>query len=81
MTDSQPSVIYVKFDDSQAGIIQAGTIQKCTDNYAREHSVIPIQRVLARIKLRPGKSSSPEIQRLQFLMGMHSTQSSGINSK
>ena len=62
-TTSKPSVIYVKFDDLQAGI---KTIQKCTDNYAREHSVVPIQRVLARIKLRPGKSSSPEIQRLQF---------------
>ena len=60
---SKPSVIYVKFDDSQAGI---KTIQKCTDNYAREHSVVPNQCVLARIKLRPGKSSSAEIQRLQF---------------
>ena len=40
--------------------------KKFTDNYAREYSVVPIQRVLARIKLRPGKSSSPEIQRLQF---------------
>jgi len=48
--------------------LQAGikSIQKCTDNYAREHSAVPIQPVLARIKLRPGKPSSPEIQRLQF---------------
>ena len=81
-TTSKPSVIYVKFDDLQAGI---KTIQKCTDNYAREHSVVPIQRVLARIKLRPGKSSSPEIQKTTVSyhtgMGMHSTQSSGINRK
>ena len=46
------------------------TIQKCTDNYAREHSAVPIQPVLARIKLRPGKPSSPEIQRLQFPITM-----------
>ena len=32
---------------------------------AREHSAVPIQPVLARITLRPGKPS-PEIQRLQF---------------
>lgn len=31
---------------------------------------MPIQPVLARIKLRPGKPSSPEIQRLQFPITM-----------
>ena len=62
-TTNKPAVIYIKFDDLQAGI---KSIQKCTANYAREHSAVPIQPVLARIKLRPGKPSSPEIQRLQF---------------
>ena len=62
-TTSKPFVIYVNFDDLQAGI---ESIQKCTDNYAREHFAVPIQPVLARIKLRSGKPSSPEIQRLQF---------------
>lgn len=56
------SVIYIKFDDSQAGIKAK---EKCTERYARDGAV-PIQPVLARIKVRPGKPSSPEIQRLQF---------------
>ena len=60
---SRPLVIYVKFDDSQAGM---STIQKHYDQYARQHSSVPFQPVLARIKVRPGKPSSPEIQRLQF---------------
>jgi len=62
-TTSQTSVIYAKFHDLQASI---KTIKKCTDNYVREYSAVPIQPVLPRIKLRPGKPSSPEIQRLQF---------------
>ena len=41
-------------------------ISKCTDRYARENTAVPIQPVLARIKVRPGKPSSPEVQRLQF---------------
>ena len=60
---NKPSVIYIKFDDLQAGI---KTIQKCADRYARENGVVPIYPELARIKVRPGKPSSPEIQRLQF---------------
>ena len=60
---SKPSVLYIKFDDPTAGI---KTIEKCMDEYAREFRVVPIQPVLARIKVSPGKLSSPEIQRLQF---------------
>ena len=60
---SKPSVIYIEFDDSQAGIT---AIEKWADKYARENAVVPIQPVLTRIKVRPGKSSSPEIQRMQF---------------
>ena len=60
---NKPSVIYIKFDDSQAGI---NAIQKHPDQYARETSSVPLVPVLARIKVRPGKPSSPELQRLQF---------------
>ena len=56
-------VVYVKFDDSQA-VVKA--IEKCTDNYAGENSAVPIQPVLARITVRSGTQSSPELQRLQF---------------
>ena len=34
--------------------------------FARENGVVPIEPVLSRIKIRPGKPSSPEIQRIQF---------------
>ena len=60
---NKPSVLYIKFDDAQAGI---KSMEKCTDAYARQNGAVPIQPVLARIKVRPGKPSSPEIQRLQF---------------
>ena len=56
-------VIYIKLDDSHAG---AKAIEKCADKYARENDVVPIQPILARIKVRPGKPSSPETQGLQF---------------
>ena len=59
----RPAVIYIKFDDTEAGL---NTIQKHSDQYARENNCVPIQPVLARIKIRPGKPSSPEMQRLQF---------------
>ena len=60
---NRPSVIYIKFDDSQAGV---NAIQKHSHQYARETNSVPIQPVLARIKIRKGKPSSPELQRLQF---------------
>ena len=60
---NKPSVIFIKFDDCQAGVY---AISKCTDRHARENNAVPIQPVLARIKVTPGKPSSPEIQRLQF---------------
>ena len=60
---SRPSIIYIKFDDPQAG---TNAIQKHADQYTRENNSVPIQPVLARIKVRPGKPSSPELQRLQF---------------
>ena len=41
-------------------------LSKCTDRYARENNAVPIQPVLARIKVTPEKSSSLEIKRLPF---------------
>ena len=59
----KPTVIYVKFDDQRAG---TNLIQHSGSPYAREHGVVPIEPVLTKIKLRPGKLSSPEVQRIQF---------------
>jgi hypothetical protein len=60
---NKPSVIVVKFDEYQAGTI---SIERLSNTFARENRAVPIQPVLARIKVRPGKQpSSPEIQRLQ----------------
>ena len=61
---NKPSVIYIKFDDPQAGINAKS--KKHSDKYARENNSVPIEPVLARIKIKPGKPSSPELQRLQF---------------
>ena len=59
----KPSLIFVKFDDCNAG---TSAIRNSSNIFAKENNVVPIQPVLARIKVRPGKPSSPEIQRLQF---------------
>lgn len=56
-------IIYVKFDDNEAG---KNAINKCPN--PRQNQVVPIEPVLRRIKIRPGKPSSPEIQRIQFPM-------------
>ena len=60
---NKPSTIFVKFDDSNAGI---SAIQNSSSAFARENNVVPIQPVLARIKVRLEKPSSPEIQIVQF---------------
>ena len=60
---NKPSTVFVKFDDSRAGV---SAIRNSSSSFARENNIVPIQPVLARIKVRPGKPSSPEIQRLQF---------------
>ena len=59
----KPNVIYIKFDDNEAG---KNAIAKYPNTFAREHQAVPIQPVLTRIRVRPGKASSPEIQRTQF---------------
>ncbi len=58
-----PTIVYVKFDNDKAG---KTTINTGTNSFARENHVVPIQPVLAKIKVRPGKASSPQIQRIQF---------------
>ena len=58
-----PTVLYIKFDDVKAGEISINT---STDSFARQNHVVPIEPILAKIKVRPGKPSSPEIQRVQF---------------
>ena len=60
---NKPTAVYVKFDDDKAGNI---VIDKSTDSYAKQNRVVPIVPVLAKIKVRKGKGSSPEIQRTQF---------------
>jgi hypothetical protein len=60
---NKPSTIFVKFDDSNAGI---SAIRNSSSSFARENNLVPIKPVLARIKVRPGKPSSSEMQRLQF---------------
>ena len=59
----KPTVVYIKFDDPNAG---KDLTNNCGNPFAREHKVVPIEPVLAKIKIRPGKVSSPEIQRVQF---------------
>ena len=58
-----PTVVYVKFKDDKAG---KTTINTSPNSFARENHVVPIQPVLAKIEVRPGKASSPQIQRIQF---------------
>ncbi|RUA05461.1 MAG: hypothetical protein DSY43_04560, partial [Gammaproteobacteria bacterium] len=59
----KPSIIYIKFDDNKAGNT---LIDKCTNNFAKENRVVPIEPIMVRFKVKPGKPSSPEIQRIQF---------------
>ena len=60
---NKPDKVYVKFDDERAGRI---TTDKSADLYATMNNVVAIVPVLVKIKIRPGKPSSPEIQRIQF---------------
>ena len=53
--DKDPTILYVKFDDVKAG---ETSINARAISFAREHQVVPIEPVLAKIKVRPGKASS-----------------------
>ena len=59
----EPTVVYIKFDNEKAG---KTTINTSANNFTRENHFVAIEPILARIKVRPGKPSSPEIQRIQF---------------
>ena len=63
----KPNIVYVKFDDEEAGNL---VIDKSADSFAIQNKVVPIKPVLAQIKVNPGKRSSPEIQRLQFPLAL-----------
>lgn len=53
----------LSFDDSDA---EKNATTKHSNSFARHNNVVPIDPVLTKIKIRPGKPSSPEIQRTQF---------------
>ena len=57
------NIVYIKFDDSEAG---KDAIAKHSNNFAHNKQAVPIVPVLTKIKVKPGKPSSPEIQRTQF---------------
>ena len=57
------TVLYIKFDDHRAG---TSLIEASSSTYARENGAVPIEPVLSKIKVQPGKPSSPEVQRIQF---------------
>lgn len=59
----RPSIVFIKFDDDKA---RQNMINNSNNQYAKEHKVVPIEPILAKIKVRPNKPSSPEIQRIQF---------------
>ncbi|CAB3998256.1 ATP-dependent DNA helicase PIF1 [Paramuricea clavata] len=58
-----PIILYIKFDDENAGKTMINT---SANSFARENHLVLIEPVLAKFKVRPGKPSSPEIQRIQF---------------
>ena len=55
----KPSIIYVKLDDSSAG---KALIDKCNNTFAKQNRLVPVEPILARLNIRPGRPSSPEIQ-------------------
>ena len=57
------NIVYIKFDDSEAG---KDAIARHSNNFAYNNQVVPIIPVLTKIKIKPDKPSSPEIQRTQF---------------
>jgi hypothetical protein len=62
-SNNEPNLLYVNFDDEKAG---KTTINTSSNSFAKQNNLVPIEPVLAKIKVRPGKASSPEIQRIQF---------------
>jgi len=58
----RPSISFIKVDDDKAG---QNMINNSNNQYAQENKVT-ISAILAKIKVRPNKPSSPEIQSTQF---------------
>ena len=61
ITDGRVSKVYVKFDDVTTGIDRMKS-----DHYSRVNKVVSIERIEARIKIKPNKPSSSEVKRTQF---------------
>ena len=61
----KPTIVYVKFDDNNAGNI---LMNKLVNPLVLDQKVVAIVPMLAKIKVRPGKASSPEIQRIQKII-------------
>ena len=59
----KPTIIYIKFDDPKAGNMLTS---KSNNLFAQQNQLVPVEPILAKIKIRPGKPSSPEMQRIQF---------------
>ena len=57
---TKTNIVYIKFNDSEAG---TDAIAKYSNNFADNNQEVPIVPVLTRIKIKPGKPSSTEIQR------------------
>ena len=60
---NKPPTVYVEFDDVTAGHQR---IQQSGDLYAIENNFVPLQPVLAEIKIKPNKPSSLTVKRTQF---------------
>ena len=58
-----PSKIYIVFDDPKAGL---NAIHKSSDQFAKDNKVVPIERVLTKIKISQRSCTSPVIERTQF---------------
>ena len=65
--NNEPTVLYIKSDDEKAG---ETVINNSGKSFAKKENVVPIEPILAKSKVRPGKVSSPEIQRMQFLIAL-----------
>ena len=61
--NNTPTIVYITFDGQTAG---KELVNNHPIPFARKNNVVPIEPVLARVKIRPGKASSPESQRVQF---------------
>ena len=78
---STQSELFIKFDDCQVGVY---AVLKCTDRYAREKNAVPIQPVLARIKVtwKTTFTRNTKITISYYIsMGLYSAQGTGINIK